>query len=214
LEKRKIRYSTSWEEFSEAIRTKYLPPNAVENLQDRLHKMQQKGTVIQYSSEFRRTLSLIGNYDESNAFLLYKNGLKPLLRMQVNIAKCTDIDEAEQVALHTEAAMQREETRPPPATPKLTRPTGAFLRPSPGPSTTGGPTKLTPSEKEYLRKNNGCYRCRQLGHLSTQCPTYPSTPTATPSAPPQLKPQPSRQSLRLNNAETATQTATGFTIRQ
>ena len=215
LEKRKDVYPTTWDAFSEAIKAKYLPPNALENLQDRLHKMQQKGTVSQYVSEFRRTLSLLGDYDENNAFLLFKNGLKPLIRMQVNIANCRDLDAAEQVAIHTESAMQKEEVRPTPSTPRPPKPFGSFPKPSPGPSPTGGPTKLTPQEKEYLRKNNGCYRCRQIGHLSTQCPSYASTSTAPlPATAPSIKPQPSRQSLRLNNAETATQTSTGFPPRQ
>ena len=37
------------------------------------------------------------------------------------------------------------------------------------------PAKLTPEEKEHLAKNNGCFRCRQLGHNSYNCPTFPST---------------------------------------
>ena len=215
LERRKPYHPATWDTFSDALKAKYLPPNALENLQDRLNKIQQKGTVSQYTSEFRRTLSLLGDYDENNAFLLFKNGLKPLIRMQVNIANCRDLDAAEQVAIHTESAMQREETRPAPTTPRPPKPFGSFPKPSPAPSSVGGPTKLTPQEKEYLRKNNGCYRCRQIGHLSTQCPSYASTSTAPViTSTPSVKPQPSRQSLRLNNAETATQTSTGFPQRQ
>ena len=31
-------------------------------------------------------------------------------------------------------------------------------------------TKLTPSERDRLRKSGGCFRCRQAGHLARDCP--------------------------------------------
>lgn len=31
------------------------------------------------------------------------------------------------------------------------------------------PSKLTPEERAYLIANNGCFRCRKIGHLSPQC---------------------------------------------
>jgi hypothetical protein len=66
------------------------------------------------------------------------------------------------------------------------------------------PRKLTPQERDYLRQNNGCFRCRQLGHLANVCPTYPSTPQTPVN--PQNTPRLSRQPARLNNAEVQTQT--------
>ena len=45
LEKRKVIHPDTWDTFTDALKAKFLPPNARENLQDRLNKMQQKGTV-------------------------------------------------------------------------------------------------------------------------------------------------------------------------
>src|SRR5882757_7016012 len=36
--------------------------------------------------------------------------------------------------------------------------------------------KLTPEERERLRKNGGCFSCRKLGHMSFQCPNKNQTP--------------------------------------
>ena len=54
----------------------------------------------------------------------------------------------------------------------------AGFRPNPGYRAPGGPapmeldaiTKLTPAERERLRKMGGCFRCRQSGHLARNCP--------------------------------------------
>ncbi|KAF9079268.1 hypothetical protein BGX23_004548 [Mortierella sp. AD031] len=38
------------------------------------------------------------------------------------------------------------------------------------------PPKLTPEERAYLIANKGCFRYRKLGHISSECRTFPSQP--------------------------------------
>lgn len=50
-------------------------------------------------------------------------------------------------------------------------------RPTP-PSSSGAPlTKLTPEEREKCVREGRCFRCRQTGHQSRECPKYPSSST-------------------------------------
>ncbi|KAF9117648.1 hypothetical protein BG015_006899 [Linnemannia schmuckeri] len=37
------------------------------------------------------------------------------------------------------------------------------------------PPKLTPEDKAYLIAKKGCFRCRKIGHMASQCRTFPST---------------------------------------
>ncbi|KAF5339703.1 hypothetical protein D9758_014881 [Tetrapyrgos nigripes] len=46
-------------------------------------------------------------------------------------------------------------------------------------STTKYPPKLTPQEREKMRKEGRCFRCRGLGHMGNDCPTFPNTPQIT-----------------------------------
>ncbi|GJJ78501.1 hypothetical protein EMPS_10860 [Entomortierella parvispora] len=34
------------------------------------------------------------------------------------------------------------------------------------------PAPLTAADREYLVRNGGCFRCRELGHISPNCPKY------------------------------------------
>jgi hypothetical protein len=63
---------------------------------------------------------------------------------------------------------------------------------APPPSTTIA--KLTPKEREYLIKNNGCFKCRKLGHFSSECTTPRSAPKKPdgPSNPGEFKRKPNK----------------------
>jgi hypothetical protein len=37
--------------------------------------------------------------------------------------------------------------------------------------------RLTDTERERLRRNGGCFRCRKTGHQARDCPQYPRHPS-------------------------------------
>jgi hypothetical protein len=45
-------------------------------------------------------------------------------------------------------------------------------------------TKLTPKERQYLIDNNGCFKCRELGHYSSNCKNQSSKKPEKPAGPP------------------------------
>ncbi|KAF5374210.1 hypothetical protein D9758_004645 [Tetrapyrgos nigripes] len=58
----------------------------------------------------------------------------------------------------------------------------AFQDNAPGASSiTKYPPKLTPQERDKMRKEGRCFRCRGQGHMGNDCPTFPSMPPMTPN---------------------------------
>ncbi|KAF5324064.1 hypothetical protein D9758_019017 [Tetrapyrgos nigripes] len=56
----------------------------------------------------------------------------------------------------------------------------AFQDNTPGASSiTKYPPKLTPQERDKMRKEGRCFRCRGQEHMGNDCPTFPSTPPTT-----------------------------------
>ncbi|KAF5364487.1 hypothetical protein D9758_010649 [Tetrapyrgos nigripes] len=59
----------------------------------------------------------------------------------------------------------------------------AFQDNAPGASSiTKYPPKLTPQEREKMRKEGRCFRCRGLGHMGNDCPTFPNTLPNVPNS--------------------------------
>src|SRR5829696_938804 len=96
----------------------------------------------------------------------YERGLKENIRPFVAMQSPATLAEVETIAERVDAT--------------TFKPTNwnASFRPNPGYRAPGGPTpmeldsitKLTPAERECLRRMGGCFRCRQAGHLARNCP--------------------------------------------
>lgn len=228
----------TWEAFDQLMMQRWVPPDALDQIQEKFHSLIQKGTVSNYTAEFRRLVLLHPPLSPSQILFQYKQGLKQDIRLHVAMKGPRSLDAAEEAALLAESILRRtsQPTTPNPPRPGNLGATGNRNTPqlgqagrvngngSPRNSATLGngnrPQKLTPEEKRYLVENNGCFRCRQLGHHTNQCPSYgaANTGATTPQQPrpnPAGRPNPpSRQTLRINNAEVQTTSLeSGFQVR-
>ena len=103
--------------------------------------------------------------DQATRMNYYLRGLKDNIRPFVAMQQPANLAAAETIAERVDAVTFRPANR------------GTGFRPNPGYRAPGGPApmdldaigKLTDSERERLRKNGGCFRCRKTGHLARDC---------------------------------------------
>jgi hypothetical protein len=103
--------------------------------------------------------------DQATRMNYYLRGLKDNLRPFVAMQQPADLTAAETIAERVDAVTFK----------PLNRTSG--FRPNPGYRSPGGTapmeldaiSKLTPQERERLRKAGGCFRCRQTGHMARDC---------------------------------------------
>jgi len=74
--------------------------------------------------------------------------------------------------------------------------------------------RLSPQEKERLRRAGACFKCRRPGHTAFNCPTRRNQPNVRPNVPRPLPPRPSRQRVGLHSVGINTDQQPGNVYRQ
>lgn len=152
-----------WNEFVIALRQQFVPVNTSISAYDRLQRLTQKTSVNMYNHEFRAIMLELPDMDGATRMNYYLRGLKENIRPYVAMQQPGDIAAAEAIAERVDAVTYK--------APNRNRFTSNYRTPGgPTPMELDSITKLTPAERERLRKMGGCFRCRKPGHLARDCP--------------------------------------------
>jgi len=155
----------NWDGFLDALRQQFIPVNTSINAYDRLQRLSQRASVNAYNHEFRAVMLELPDMDQATRMNYYLRGLKDNLRPFVAMQQPANLATAEAIAERVDAVTFKPANR------------GTGFRPNPTYRTPGGTTpmeldaitKLTQTERERLRKEGGCFRCRKPGHLARDC---------------------------------------------
>ncbi|KAF5332369.1 hypothetical protein D9758_016963 [Tetrapyrgos nigripes] len=148
-----------------------------------------RGTDISGYNSIFDTYGEESEFGEAALLEFYQDGLPPKLREAVGrtYPKWKDFDEYQEraVELHLEWLKERERqgrwkttsTSKSSSGPSQGRTVASVnaLMGSGANSSFNLPPKLTPDERDRLRKAGACFACRQTGHMSNECPTFPRT---------------------------------------
>jgi hypothetical protein len=154
-----------WQGFLGALRQQFVPVNTSISAYDRLRRLSQKASVNAYNHEFRAVMLELPDMDQATRMHYYLQGLKDNLRPFVAMQQPATLTAAETIAERVDAVTFRPAAR------------GSGFRPNPNYRSPGGTapmeldaiSKLTPKERDRLRREGGCFRCRKTGHLARDC---------------------------------------------
>ncbi|KAF5348209.1 hypothetical protein D9758_014644 [Tetrapyrgos nigripes] len=148
-----------------------------------------KGTDISSYNSIFDTYGEESNFGETALLEFYQDGLPPKLREAVErtYPKWADFDEYKEraVELHLEWLKERERqghwktpsmsrSNPGLSQGRTVASVNALMNMGPGANSSFTPLpKPTPDERDRLRKLGACFACRQPGHMSNECPTFP-----------------------------------------
>ncbi|KAF5334721.1 hypothetical protein D9758_017363 [Tetrapyrgos nigripes] len=150
---------------------------------------QNEGTDISSYNSIFDTYGEESEFGEAALLEFYQDGLPPKLREAVGrtYPKWKDFDQYQEraVELHLEWLKERErqgrwkttstsKSSPGPSQGRTVASVNALMG-SGANSSFNLPPKLTPDERDRLRKAGACFACRQTGHMSNECPTFPRT---------------------------------------
>lgn len=176
----------TWDAFSGALRNLFKPLNNVRRARDRLSTLRQTSSVQQFVKLFRSICLEIPDITDAEMMDRFIRGLKPRVRELVVTVEVASLDELMRLAERQDANLEwsRQMTPQPPAFQhRHVQPRMAPHRhPAPRPAHHGPMpmeidavdlAPLTPQERERLRQNGGCFRCRRIGHYASRCPMFP-----------------------------------------
>jgi len=158
----------TWEAFLVTLRQQFTPVNTSISAYDRLQRLSQKASVNAYNHEFRALMLELPDMDAGTRMNYYMKGLKESIRPFVAMQTPADLTAAETIAERVDAVTYKPQTRTPGFQPRP-----RYQNHAPGgavPMDLDAISKLTDPERERLRRNGGCFRCRKTGHLARDCP--------------------------------------------
>lgn len=190
--------SSSWDEFKKAFLAFFTPPNAVAAAREALETLRQgKRTVAAYSHDFRSLRRRIPTLDDDTALHWYMKGLERDTGKEVRLRQPATLDYAisQATLVHSILFPDGPNVNAPKESPapmdldnmdiriainaiasqinSMQRNSG-YQANNKGYPGTPRPAKLTPEERAFLVANKGCFRCRKIGHMSSDCRTFPS----------------------------------------
>lgn len=178
----------TWTAFTKALITYFSPVGSDQVARTNLERVKQRGAVHAYADEFRRIADQIPTMTDTEKKEKFCNGLKQPVRLQVAFANPETLEESIMIATRiddiiynysrvnanpTTGYSQRSTTT---RTTKEINTARTYKDATLGRNNTTASTnanklqKLTPAERERLKKAGACFRCRKPGHTALQCP--------------------------------------------
>ena len=158
----------SWADFVKKFKEAFTPLNPVDNAITQMKALKQTGTADDYVAAFRPLAICSGINEVAVVSDYFLSGLsKGLVRSIMSVEKLpTDMDAY--YALATRLDLQWRKGQ------EITKGTTPEKKPStpaaPKSSNTVRLRKLDNAERDKLRREGKCFRCREAGHIAPDCP--------------------------------------------
>eukprot|EP00171_Calliarthron_tuberculosum_P005965 IDg5965t1 len=154
----------SWEAFKIAIKTEFVPADHVRRARDKLKILKQRSSVVRYLSEFRNVILAILDVTKGEKFDKFVDGLKNTIRMEVLKSTVQSFEEATQMAVRIDSALERMSMDVPAQTPSggVTQMEIGNMETTAG---SDGSRKNAAARKQRQKdlENNACFVCHKTG---------------------------------------------------
>ena len=186
---------TTWDDFKEAIRSRFAAVNNNDYTRGRLRNLTQRGSAQAYAQAFQQIAAQAPLLDNDELRSIYMAGLKEEVKMFTAQRVPATFHEAVSQSIEVDNLLFASRSKqlggrnsysgrpaqlPSSRQPSSRQPTAQLAAMN---TYAAAPlVKLTDSERDQLLKTGGCFRCRQPGHVAAQCPGRSRPPVAGPGA--------------------------------
>ena len=154
---------TTWAAFKASFLEAFQTIDAERMARDRMENLKQRASVTDYANQFSGVLLEVPEMHPADAVYRFVRGLKPQIRLHVELQRPTTVNDAIRLAQAADSALY------------FTRPTYPVNRPTPPPAYQGpqpmqlGALTGRPSSKQHrLLRDNQSFRCHSPGHRAQE----------------------------------------------
>jgi hypothetical protein len=157
----------NWEEFKAALITRFTPISPERTARQKLTTLKQGRSVRSYAQEFNMCMIELPEMSERDRVYRFLEGLKPEVRIHVELRNPSTLAEATEWAIQTDSLIWQIKKGPQ----LVGRNAFQSVATKEGPT----PMELGVAENKKTRKTNTkgnirCFYCKQLGHFKRECP--------------------------------------------
>lgn len=156
---------SSWAVFRDALITRFTPISPERTAREKLATLRQGKSVRAYAQEFNLCMIELPEMNERDRVYRFMAGLKPEVRIHVELKNPATLAEATQLAIQTDSILWQVKKGP-----NLVE-RGTF-RQATHQNTGPAPMELGTMENHRERPNSSirCFYCKRMGHMKKDCP--------------------------------------------
>jgi hypothetical protein len=169
---------TTWEDFKARLITRFTPITPEYAARARLTTLRQTSSVKDYAERYNLCMIELPHMDERDRIYRFITGLKPEIRVHVELSKPTTLEAAVEAAIQVDTLLWQSKKN------------GRYHGPNAGPSANGhgnaAPMELGAAETSRAtqagdrRGDVECYHCHKKGHFKRACPELRRKGTKNP----------------------------------
>jgi hypothetical protein len=172
-QKKKGTSARRWEEMKMALIRRFVPPEHVNLVREKIDKLEQKYSVVAYNEAFNRLITQLPLLPYVEQQYLYLRGLKPRIKELVSVNQYMDLEDLQMAAIRHDSptshkALKNLEVEAN-ASDHGTRGKGNARGRDRG---RGRFNKGRGGRFDKFQRRKGCYLCDEEDHYARECPTF------------------------------------------